>query len=266
MRIRTTLNLTLLLAAMLITGATALVASIAYNSQISAFIGLGLIFWGAILTYIRTEDYAKKTVLTAATEPSLLTINQITQELGYAGNAVYLPPRYLEHHEESKLCILKQKTDKLPTPEQIQKQEDKILTTDLQAILLTPPGAELTKLFEKTLNINFTKVDLTYVQQNLPKLLIEDLEIAENVNIEAESNTIRVTVENTIFGNAHAEAAKSPNTPPTLGNPLSSAIACVLAKATGKPVIINKEQTSANGKTINIEYGLLEEKEEEPPQ
>ncbi len=266
MKIKTTRNLTLLSIVMLILGATALVAAVAYNSQISAFIGLGLIFWGAILTYIRSDEYARKTILDAATEPQLQTTIQITKELGYTGNAVYLPPRYLKNHEESKLCILKQQTDKLPTPEQIQKNEDTILTTDLQAILLTPPGAELTKLFEKTLNTNFTKVDLTYVQQNLPKLLIEDLEIAENVNIEAESNIIRVTVENTIFGNTHAEAAKSPNTPPTLGNPLSSAIACVLAKATGKPVTINKEQTSANGKTINIEYGLLEEKEEEPPQ
>jgi hypothetical protein len=50
-----------------------------------------------------------------------------------------------------------------------------------------------------------------------------------------------------------------PNLFNNLGCPLSSAIACVLAKATGKPIVIENLQASENGKDISIEFRILEE-------
>jgi len=244
-------------------GATALAGSILYSSQISAFIGLGLIFWGAILTYIQTEEYIKQNLLDATALPPLITLNQTLQELDYNGKAIYLPPKYFKNPETTKAYIPKQKEGKLPTPEQIQEQENKLFIENPQGMLITPPGAELTKLFEKTLETNFTRVDLQYLQQNLPKLFIENLEIAQNFEIETENNKVHVKIENSTYKNLAKLNTQLSNLYTSLGCPLSSAIASALAKATGKPIIIQNQRISEDGKDIEIEYGIIQEEQTE---
>ena len=237
-------------------GVAALTVSILFSSSILAFIGLGLTFWGAILLYIRTEKYIEA-LLGKTTLPSLATLNQIIEELGFKGQAVYLPPKYLRDFESSKVFIAKQERTKLPTPKQIQKQEERMFLTDPEGILLTPPGADLTRLFEKTLDTSFTKVDLQYLEMDMPRLLVEDLEIAENVEIEAKKNMVYAKIVNSIYKNMHKEAETLPGVRGSLGCPICSAIACAIAKAAGKPVVIERDQTSEDGRTLTIEYRLL---------
>jgi len=257
-------------------GAAALIASIIYVSQILAFIGLSLVFWGALLLYIQPEEYTKKAILDATALTSLETLNQIMQELNYKGKAIYLPPKYLKDPEDNKIYIPKQKNGKPPTPELILKQESQLFIDNPKGILLTPPGAQLTKLFEKTLETSFTKVDLEYLQQNLPKLLIEDLEIAADIEIETKkrkavkeitdsvsligttSDTIHVKITNSILQDIWKEDRKHLHLYSTIGCPICSAIACALTKATGKPITIEKIQPSEDGKIIEADYRVLE--------
>ena len=266
----------LICATLISAGAIALALSINYTSSILAFIGLGLVFWGAILLYIQPEEYTKKVLLDAAVLPALTTVNQIMQELDYEGKAIYLPPKYLVHPEGNKVYIPKQKDGKLPTPEQILKHEGQLFIKNPQGIVLTPPGAELTKLIEKTLGTSLTKVDLEHLQQNLPKLFIEDLEIAENLEMEikrgnasrktnesvfpikARHHTIHVKITNSVYKDVCREAMKLQRIYGSVGCPICNAIACALAKATAKPVIIEKTDLSADGKTIEANFRLLE--------
>ena len=53
---------------MLLLGIVALLASVIYASSILAFIGLGLVFWGAILLYVEPEEHIKKVILFAVSE------------------------------------------------------------------------------------------------------------------------------------------------------------------------------------------------------
>jgi hypothetical protein len=243
-------------------GAVALSISIIYTSSILALIGLGLFFWGAVLTYIKTEEYIKKTLLDATALPSLETLNQILQELNYKGKAVYLPPKYFEDPESSKIYIAKQENSDLPTPEQIQKYENRLLARNTQSvsgIILTPPGIELTKLFEKTLETSFTKVDLGYLQQKMPKLFIEDLEIAENLQVEkAEHDKIQVKIINPIYKDLCKKASEFSHICGSIGCPICSAIACAIAKASGKLVTIEKTEYTEDGRIIEIEYKITE--------
>jgi uncharacterized membrane protein len=124
-------------------GSLALFTSIVYVSSILSFIGLGLIFWGALLLYIQPEEYTKKALLDATVIPSLETLNQIIHELDYKGKGIYLPPKYLKDPEASKVYISKQKDGKLPKPELILKYENQLFFENPQGILLTPPGAQL---------------------------------------------------------------------------------------------------------------------------
>jgi len=257
-------------------GAAALITSVIYVSQILAFIGLSLVFFGALLLYIQPEEYTKKTLLDATALTSLEALSQIMQELNYKGKAIYLPPKYLRDPEANKIYIPKQKDAKLPTPELILKHESQLFIKNPQGILLTPLGAEMTKLFEKTLGTSFTKVDPEYLQQNLPKVFIEDLEIAEDLEIETKSrkaakkitgsvsligttsDTIHVKITNPILQDMWKEDRKHYHIYSKIGCPICSAIACALTKATGKPITIETLQPSEDGKIIEATYRMLE--------
>ena len=243
-------------------GVLVLVLSINFNSSILAFVGLGLVFWGAILFYVRPSKYVKENLLLKTIVPSLVSLDQTIIELGYKGKGVYLPPKYLRDLKSSKIFISAQRDTKLPSPEQIQNEEDKVFLKNPEGILITPPGSELARLFEEKLGTSFARVDLQQIEQKMPRLLIEDLEIAQNAQIETVNNIVHVKIENSIYKNMCQEAKKFSNICSLLGCPLCSAIACALAKATGKPVIIEKNQISEDGQIINVEYRLLEESEE----
>ncbi len=237
-------------------GVAALFTSVIYKSSILAFIGLGLSFWGVVFLYVQDQDYVPKLLLEASVLPSLSTVDQMIQELGFRGDAIYLPPKYFEDPEATRIYVAKQEDSAVPRPEEIIKYENRLIVKNPQGMLLTPPGFELTKLMEKTMETSFTKVDLKYLQKNMPKLFIEDLEIAENLELQAENDRIRVTVTNPIFNEISNETSKS-RACSKIGSPLCSAIACALTKATGEPIAIEKIQRSDDGRIIEATYRIV---------
>jgi hypothetical protein len=127
-----------------ITGAIALFTSIIYTSPILTFICLGLLFWGIILAYVRTEEYVKKALLDATVASQVATLNEIIQDMECEGNALYLPPKYFTDPEVNKVYIPKQRGAILPIPEQTHKQDPKFLievVEEPQGLILTPAGA-----------------------------------------------------------------------------------------------------------------------------
>lgn len=253
---------------LILLGSASLIISIISTSQILAFVGLGLVFWGIILLFVQPEKYTKKVLLDAALSSSLETLNQIIEELGYSGKAIYLPPRYFKDPETNKAYLPKQPEEEAPEPNLILNQENNFFLKDQKAILFTPPGAQLTKLFEKRLGTNFAHVDLDYIRQNLPKLFIDDLEIAENLEIDIKTSesstqknvpkygTIHVKITDSIFKDTCKANNSISKIYGTIDSPISSAIACVLTKVTGKPLIIKETKSSENGKIIEITYQI----------
>ena len=209
-------------------GSALLFTSIVFVSSILAFIGLSLLFWGALLLYIQPEEHIKKTLLDSALLPSLSTLNQIIHELDYKGKAIYLPPKYFKDPGANKVYIPKQQEEELeelPPPEHILMQESHLFFEDPEGVLLTPPGAQLTSLFEKMLGTNFAQKDLQYVTQNMPKLFIEDLEIAKNLEIETIYDTIHVKITDPILKDICNKNRKLSHISGKLGCPVCSSIA-----------------------------------------
>jgi len=259
-------------------GLIALAFSIIYTSSILAFVGLGLTFWGALTLYIASEKYVKQTLLDHTTTPSLANLNQILTELKYQGKPIYLPPKYLKDFETTKIYIPKNENTNLPTPEEIQQQENKTFLKNPEAALITPPGFALSKLFEKALGTTFTTLDLEHLQQNLPKLFIEDLEIAENLEIQTKpskvakkitnsasviqlkNDTIHVKITNSIYADMCKETRNLSHICGPIGCPICSAIACAITKASGTPITIEKTECAEDGKLIEAYYRIIEEK------
>jgi len=241
---------------MLTLGLVFLVSSVFYSSLIPAFVGLGLTFWGALLLYVTPTKQVRLELLNATLTPALVNTEKMLTNLNPGGKGIYLPPKYLKDFESSLIFIPAKEGQDLPTPKEI--DAEKLYSKNPNGIFLTPQGASLSKLFEKELGTSFTRTDLKYIQEKLPKLLIENMEIAENMEIKAENNTVTVEITEQVFSSINKETEELSKTHETMGSPLSSAIACALAKATGKPVVIEKEEQSQDGKTTKIQYRLME--------
>ena len=240
---------------LLLFGAISLMFSVIYVSSILAFVGLGLTFWGALLLFIRPTKLVKVNLLDSTAISSLTTINRIIDDLRYKGKAIYLPPRYLKGLKSGTIFIPSKKEVIIPPVEEV--AEEKVFLKNPKGICLTPPGLSLVNLYEKELGKDFAKVNLSYLQNNLPKLFIEDLEIAEDLEINVEGDMIQVKITGSIYEDFCKEARKLPNICGSLGCPLCSSIACALTRATGKPVIIEKIPHSKDDETIQSYYRII---------
>jgi hypothetical protein len=240
----------------LLFGAIALVSSIAYSSSILAFIGIALTFWGVLFLFIKPARYVKASLLDSTTISSLTTIDHVISELNYKGKSIYLPPRYLKELKGGKVFIPSKK-DIIIIPPIEEVAEEKVFLKNPKGICLTPPGLGLVNLFENELGTDFTRADLNYLQNNLPKLLIEGLEITEDFEMNVENNIVHVKLAGSIFKDFCTEVRKLSNVCNSFGCPLCSSIACALARTTGKPIIIEKTKQSEDGKTIEVYYQIL---------
>ena len=239
-------------------GTVILSLSIIYSSSILALIGLGLLFWGVTFTYVSTEEYIKKVLLQTSASAQLTRLNQVIEELEFMGNPMYLPPQYFKKRDTYKAYIPKDRLALIPTPEQMCNQEPTFFIDFIDtppAVLMTPPGAELVQLFETMLKKNFSEVDLVYIQQHLPKLLIEDLEIVHYFDIAIENETVRIKIEDSVYNVSKTEPEHT-DIYSSFGSPLSSALACILAKVANSPVV-TAPQNGTENRSETIEYRIL---------
>jgi len=239
-------------------GVLALISSAVYASLVLAFVGLGLTFWGALLLYVSPEEYVKAALLEATTIASLTSFDELLRG-NYEGRAVYLPPKYLADFESSRVYLTAEKTIEPPILDKIQRRENEIAFSNPESILVTPPGIDLARLFEKRLKTSFTKIDLHFLESHLPQLFTKDLEIAEKMEMTVERGKVTVKMVNSVYKDIGRELDRVRNVVSSIGCPIGSSIACALAKATGQPIVIGKYQLSDNGKTTEIEYLMLGE-------
>lgn len=249
-KLNTIINLTLVSI-----GIITLITSIVYASSILAFIGLGLTFWGFLFNYIRSDDFISKKLLDYTLVSSHVILNQILCELGFEGPAIYLPPEYLTDFKSNMVFIPKKRNASLPAFEKMQKQKG-IFMKEPEAILIELPCSNRTKLFEKNFTTKLIHSNLTNLESNLQCFLIEDLEIAENIEIEIDDNSVYAKIVNSIYQDICTEVEKTSILSFSLIYPICSIIACVITKVTRKPVVI-EELTKSDDAIINVKFRLL---------
>lgn len=239
-------------------GAISLVSSVLYNSSILAFIGLSLMLWGGLFLFIKSSKHVKATVLYSTTASSFKSMDKILNELNYKGQPVYLPPRQLKELREGVVFVPSEQGIHIPKAERL--SEGKTFLNP-EGICLTPPGQDLMRLYEKILKTDFSRVNLNYLKNKLPELLVENLEILDDIEIiEAAAGRVAVKMKGEVhvtLCNQHKNRLKSF---PSLGCPLCSSMACALARVTDKAVVIEKLEISEKEKTTETWYRLFEEK------
>jgi len=240
---------------LLIIGAVALVSSIVFFSSILAFIGLGLTFWGALFFFIRPVAYVKAKLLDPTVVPSLVAVDKILTDKACQGKGLHLPPKSTEGNKDGMVFIPANNEVAISSMDEM--AGEKIFSENSKGVYLLSPGYGLAKLFEKELGVDFSKVDLDYLQKNLPKLLVEDLEVVEEFSMDVNGEFVEVKMVGSIYRDLCHEVKKLANICLRIGCPICSAIGCVLAKVTGNPVVFEGDKLSNNGTEIQARYRII---------
>ena len=237
-------------------GILLILISLLYISQYLAILGVSIVFWGVILLSFSPTKHVPLSLLSVVSTAGTANIERTLFEMDLSTKGYYLPPKYLTNLESSLVFVPKDPSQAIPKPEEI--VENRLFTLYNTGLLLTPPGSTLAMLFEKELGVSAMKRDLLYIQENLPRILIDNLQLVKDVSISVQNNIVTFKVLESLL----QEVCKQTNTQPKMhkqiGCLLSSSIACILAKATGKVIIIqSEEELSKNG--INIEYQIMDD-------
>jgi len=248
---------------LLIIGVLSLAGSIVASSSALAFIGLGLTFWGILFFFIKPIKFVKGTLLESTAISSYTTIDRIIEALGFKGRAMYIPPypkevylpEYLKGLKEMVVLISAEETTAMPSVEEMARKQ--FMLENPKGICITPPGLGVMTQLEKELRNDFTKVNPKNLTNILPKLIVNNLELARNVEIHDENNLTQVRIEESIYKDLYSSEHKLKSVH-LLGCPLASAVACSVSKATGKPVTITKDSASPDLGIIKLWFQTLE--------
>lgn len=247
----------------IVPGALSLIFSILNNSQVLAFIGLGLTFWGALFFFVRPIKYVKSSLLDSTAISSYSTIDRIVKDLKYKGKSYYIPPYpkevYLpEHLKGLKNMIVFISADSGPGMPSIEEMaKSGFLLENPKGICVAPPGLGLLTQFEKELRTDITKINLNELCETLPPIILENFQLAKEIEMKTEKNQVHLKIFDSIYTNLYGREQNLKSVH-FLGSPLISAIACAIAKTTGKIVTIHQDNVSPDGQTIEAWLRFVE--------
>jgi hypothetical protein len=243
-------------------GILSLAFSVITASQVLAFIGLGLTFWGALFFLVRPFAYVRGSLLGTTAVTLYSTIDRIIKDLDLKGKGLYVPPypkdAYLPEHlrglKESIAFISADANSDPPSVEEI--ATSKFMTKKPRGICITAPGSGLADQFEKMLRAELTKMNLEDLCASLPQIILENFQLAKEIEMKTEDHRVILKTIDSVFKNLYVE--QGPKSVRLLGCPLASAIASALGKATGKATLIESINTSPDIQTIEVSYSFKE--------
>ena len=247
----------------LVSGLISLIFSLYSEFKILALIGLGLTFWGALFLFIRPAKLVPSTLLYSAILSTYTTIDRIISDFKYEGRGYYIPPypkevylpEYLKGLKDPVVFVSATNDSEMPPIEVIAK--GKFTSENPKGVLLAPPGLGILTQIEEKSNMDFTKVDLNDLCTLMPRFVLQDLNLAKEMEMEPNENQVHLRIYDSLYKNLYSSQAefKSVN---LLGCPIASTVACALAKTSGKTVTIQKQQVSPNGFTVEVWYRIVQ--------
>lgn len=245
----------------LISGILSLVFSIYVASQVLALIGLGLTFWGALFLFLKPVNFVEGSLLYNSAVSEYLTVNRIINDFGYKGKGYYIPPypkdvylpEYLKGLKASVVFISAEKDSELPSIEQIAKG---IFISYPSGVLVVPPGLGILSQIEEKSKVDFTKMGLNELCEFLPRFISQDLNLVKEVAMELSGDQAHLLIVGSLYKDLYS-ARNSLKSVDILGCPVVSAVACALAKASGRTVTIQKQGISPDGLSIDVLYRIM---------
>ena len=237
---------------LLFVGGTSLLTSYAYNSVILAFVGLGLVLWGAVVFSALPFRQVPASVIYPIMLHTIKTLDYILVSMGYKGRTIFYHLKDQDGQGQGYLFIPYEYTYEIPNHQIV---KEKMFYDAPKGLSIVAPSQGLLELFESELDVDFETVDLNYIQEKLSKLLTEDLKLIDNLSIENSEGVTKVK----IFGKTSAYICDSINKQTQVGNhlgcPLCSTFGLILSKINGKPMTI--KESNVNNDCIQTSYVML---------
>ena len=230
-----------------------LIVAIRYSHNVSALIGIALIFWGALLSYIKPIRFIKKDLLDSTIIDPLKYIDKLLNELEFKGTPIYIPFKTQKGIKSATIFIPRSDSSRLPEYEEL--LTDKIIMNNPIGIKMTPPGLGIYRLIENELKTDFSSVKFNYIENNLEKTLVDGLEIVKEFKIQYNNLIVQVELRETIF-DEFSEDLEDLSILRKIGDPLISALACIFTISADSPVHIEEIKRESNQKIIHILYKI----------
>lgn len=240
-------------------GVFALVYAVLFEFQVAAFIGLGLVFWGAVLSLTRNEKYIQTSLLDASARSIYATVDRILNDLKFTGQGYYLPaspqdaalPDYLKNLKEP-VVYVSEGFDGKPSIDEL--AAGKFISAQNRGFFITSPGSGVLSEIEKQMQLDISKVNVTELCELLPKSISENLNLARNAEMILTPNGANFKAVGIIYDSLYKD--NKPRSVALLGCPVVSAVASALAKSTSKTVVL-KEQVVLPGNSVNVTFGFI---------
>lgn len=238
--------------ALLVIGIVLLIFSLMSTSIVLTFISIALTFWGALLLFIRPQDYVRSDLLYSTALSSLKIIDRLMNELSNSQSAIYIPA---DTSKKVFVFIPSEPITNIPKSENI---VDKTFTTNPEGLVIFPPGLELSDFIEKKMRIKFAENTLESIEGRLSKLFIEDLEICKSFEIRLNNNKIDVKFRDSIYYDLCKKLQSYTRIYSSLGCPICSTVACIMVQILGKSIKFEKSNLLPDDKGIESSYQILE--------
>jgi hypothetical protein len=237
---------------LLVFGAVSLFESVAVSSSVLAFIGLGLTFWGLLFLFVRSTRYARAELVDTTAFSSLQVVDQIVYELGYYGRGIYIP----DTQTSSVRLFVPAEKDSTSVPS-VEMLREGMFPSKPKGFIITPPGLELAKFLREQMTGARGKLTLEKLTSELPHTLIDRLEIMEDFDIQVHEDMVSTKSTGSLYADLCNEVRLKTRVCTAFGCPMCSAIACLLADATGRPVSLEEDESTPDGHVIKSSYRVL---------
>jgi len=248
----------------LVSGISLFIISVFSGSQIISLIGLGLTFWGALFLLIPPPKHIEASFLITSSLPDYMTLDRMLNYLTPKTEAYNIPPcprdiylpEHLEGLKETVTFIPAENSDGMAEIEDIAR--GKFLIEKPKGILIVSPGIGLLDKIEQKRNTDFTKIPLSELDETLP-YLFRELNLAKEIEMTTSEDAIILQINGSLYKNLYDQKYNLKSVK-LLGCPLVNAVACAIAKSTGKPILIHEIKTVSNGKTITAAFKIYNRK------
>jgi hypothetical protein len=248
--------------AFLVLGVLSIVFSFFFGSQILAFTGLGLTFWGALFLLISPRSYVEGSLLVSTASPEYSTIDRIVTDLKFEEKSYYIPayqkgvtiPEHLSGLKDTVVFISSEKNFVMPSIEDI--SQGKFLLAKNKGAIITPPGLGLLIQIEKRMKADLIMMSTIELCEVLPNVILENFSIAKDLTMYVEAEKIYLVISNSMYGNLYNSENKL-RSAHFLGCPIVSAVACILAQTSGKIITLKETKISTDGLTTETQFEVV---------
>jgi hypothetical protein len=249
--------------AILAAGILSILISLLATSQVLALIGLGLIFWGALFFFITPTRYIESALLEETAFSTYLLIDRIISDLEVEGKGYYIPPypkdvflpEHLKGLKYTVVFVPKEDTVEMPALEEIAKA--KFQGSKPEGVFLNAPGAELLVQLEKKAGVDVSKISTEELFDLLPNLITNYLSLANEINLMQKDEEIRLMIRDSVYQKLYS-LERGLKCVAVIGCPIASAVACALAKSTGKRVFLHGLRTSTETQTTYLTFRVVQ--------